>query len=96
MPTFSLHQIELNLYLIPNLEEKFVYFNDDIFLNSMVKKEDFFIDSLPCDSLQLACITSNRYNDIFPHIILNNNSVINEMFTKNELKKRRCLVRNIQ
>lgn len=87
LPTFSSHPIELNLHLIPDLADKFVYFNDDVFLNSMVQKEDFFINSFPCDSLQLTPIISERYNDIFPHILLNNNSIINEMFTKNELRK---------
>lgn len=42
LPTFSSHVIELNLHRIPDLTEKFVYFNDDMFLNDYVKPEDFF------------------------------------------------------
>lgn len=50
LPTFSSHPIELNLHRIPDLSERFVYFNDDFFLTAPVQPEDFFVDSLPCDS----------------------------------------------
>lgn len=33
LPTFSSHVIELNLHKIPGLSERFVYFNDDTFIN---------------------------------------------------------------
>ena len=32
LPTFSSHPIELNLHRISELESKFVYFNDDMFI----------------------------------------------------------------
>ena len=48
LPTFSSHPIELNIHRIDGLSEKFVYFNDDMFLNAPVKPEDFFVDGLPC------------------------------------------------
>lgn len=87
LPTFSSHPIELNMHLIPNLEEHFVYFNDDVFLNSPVKEADFFVNGLPCDKLVLTSIISSNYYDWFPHIILNNNAVINQMFSKEDLKR---------
>ena len=49
LPTFSSHTIELNLHRIIDLSEKFVYFNDDMFLNDYVSPSDFFIGGLPCD-----------------------------------------------
>lgn len=52
LPTFSSHPIELNLHRIKGLGEQFVYFNDDFFLTSPVKPEDFFIDGLPCDCIE--------------------------------------------
>ncbi len=54
LPTFSSHPIELNLHRIEGLEEKFVYFNDDMFLNAPVKPEDFFFDNLPCATAALS------------------------------------------
>ena len=48
LPTFSSHTIELNLFRIEGLSDRFVYFNDDMFLNAPVKPEDFFRKGLPC------------------------------------------------
>ena len=49
LPTFSSHTIELNLHRIAGLSEKFVYFNDDMFLLHPVAPERFFRNGLPCD-----------------------------------------------
>lgn len=45
LPTFNSHSIELNLHLIPGLSQKFLYFNDDVFLGKAVLPEDFIIAS---------------------------------------------------
>ncbi|MBW8010751.1 MAG: hypothetical protein FVQ83_05830 [Chloroflexi bacterium] len=45
LPTFNSHSIELNLHRIPGLSQKFLYFNDDIFLGRAVLPEDFIIAS---------------------------------------------------
>lgn len=42
LPTFSSHSIETVLHKIPNLSERFLYFNDDFFLCNPVKLEQFF------------------------------------------------------
>jgi len=42
LPTFNSHAIETFLHHIPDLSEKFIYFNDDFFLSSPVRPEDFF------------------------------------------------------
>ena len=49
LPTFCSRTIELNMHRIEGLSEHFVYFNDDMFLNSAVSPEDYFKDGLPCD-----------------------------------------------
>lgn len=49
LPTFSSHPIELNLHRIDGLEDKFVYFNDDMYVVAPVKPMDFFKDGLPRD-----------------------------------------------
>ena len=53
LPTFSSHPIELNIHRIDGLAEKFVYFNDDVFLNAPVKPKDFFMGGLPCETAGL-------------------------------------------
>ncbi|RWR35977.1 sugar phosphotransferase, partial [Pediococcus acidilactici] len=56
-PVFNSNAIELNLYKIKNLEEHFVYFNDDMFLNRPVKPTDFFSKKgLPKDTAGLNAI----------------------------------------
>lgn len=44
LPTFNSMSIEANLCFIPELSEKFVYFNDDCFINSPIKPY-FFIEN---------------------------------------------------
>ena len=45
LPTFNSHAIEANLHRIPNLSEKFIYFNDDVFLGAPVNISDFFTEN---------------------------------------------------
>jgi hypothetical protein len=42
LPTFNSHAIETALHRIPGLSEHFIYFNDDVFCTSPVRKIDFF------------------------------------------------------
>lgn len=80
LPTFSSHTIELNLHRIENLSETFIYSNDDtIFLDKM-NKEDYFIDSLPCDYVHIRPVTESN-SKYFKHILLNNLSIINKHFS---------------
>lgn len=50
LPTFNSNTILLNLFRIKDLSEKFVIFNDDMFLNDYVQPEDFFKNNLPRDN----------------------------------------------
>lgn len=45
LPTFNSQSIESNLHRIPNLTEKFIYLNDDVFFTKELTKEDFFTDT---------------------------------------------------
>lgn len=49
LPTFSSHVIELNLHRIQGLSERFVYFNDDMFLLRDVTPDVFFKNRKPRD-----------------------------------------------
>ena len=50
LPTFSSRTIDMNYHRIKDLSEKFVYFNDDMFLVKPVTEEDFFRNDLPCET----------------------------------------------
>lgn len=47
LPTFNSRSIESLLHRIPNLSERFVYFNDDVFLIRPTKMSDFFDGNIP-------------------------------------------------
>lgn len=75
LPLFNSNAIEWNIDKIPNLKERFVYFNDDTLINRPLNKEDFFYNGNPKDF--------RLYTDIVPteefnHIVLNNGILINK------------------
>lgn len=78
LPTFSAHPIELNLWRIEGLSERFVYFNDDTFLTAPMTEDDFFHDGLPRCCAVLNPPTANIHG-IGP-IIMNDLGVIAEHF----------------
>lgn len=47
LPTFNTNTIELWLHRIPGLSECFLNFNDDVFLLSPCREEDFFVRGRP-------------------------------------------------
>ncbi|MBD5476031.1 MAG: capsule biosynthesis protein CapG [Lachnospiraceae bacterium] len=49
LPTFNSAAIEVNMHKIKGLSDKFVYFNDDMFIISPVNKSDFFVHNKPVD-----------------------------------------------
>lgn len=55
LPTFSSCAIELNLHKIKGLSEHFVYFNDDVFINSPISPSYYFKKGLPCDCNKETC-----------------------------------------
>lgn len=82
LPTFNSNAIELNLHRINGLSEKFVYFNDDVFIIKPVKSGFFFINDIPCDSAVLTAVQPTKR--IIDHVIFNNMKVINENFGKSK------------
>lgn len=102
LPVFSVNPIEINLHKIPGLAERFVYFNDDLFLINKSNPQDFFYKGLPNDSGVLTAYDGTG----FSRIQLNNTSIINNYFNKEmviknnfagwfNLRYRKELVRNI-
>ena len=85
LPTFSSNAIELNIHRIPGLAEHFLYFNDDMYLNSPTVPEDFFVDGLPVDTAVLHNVTISDTVSFMPYLALNNLGIINENFTKRDV-----------
>ena len=75
LPTFHSDTIELNLHRIPDLSERFVLFNDDMYLLRPCRPEDFFRNGLPVLACDLAiprwlgCSTASR-------IVVNNGGIL--------------------
>lgn len=90
LPTFSSQPIELNLHRINGLAERFVYFNDDMFLLRPVKRELFFAgkDCLPTDFAITSTISTTTKEDMMPFIKLNCVTILNGHFDKKEQMKK--------
>lgn len=78
LPTFSANPIELNLHRIEGLAEKFVFFNDDMFLIAPVNEEDFFANGLPRGYAVLNPPTADRRG--IGNIIMNDLGIIADHF----------------
>lgn len=88
LPTFNSMTIELNLHRIPGLSEHFVYFNDDMHLNSPVTPEDFFVDGLPCETAVMSTLNPVSVCDAHVHTICNVMGIINSRFSKKAVLKK--------
>ena len=82
LPTFNSHTIELNLHRIEGLAERFLYLNDDCFINRPVSPEFFFRGGLPCDTFALRVIHFFTRSNAM--IYANNLRVINDHFSARE------------
>ena len=65
LPTFSSPAIEANIHRIPGLSNRFVYFNDDVFLGAPTMPDDFFtsIGQKVCVCVSFIAV---RYSPSFP------------------------------
>lgn len=89
LPTFNSNAIELNVNKITGLAENFVLFNDDTFINSSVKPEDFFKNNLPRDVYVESPIISTKGS--VAHAMVNDMQVINSNFSKSKFYKKNFL-----
>lgn len=90
LPTFNSNVIELNLDRIEGLSEYFVNFNDDFFLNSMTKPDDFFIDGLP--RLQMMYMPIQAVEK-FSSVLFNNTLILNQLNKENlQIFNKKCIL----
>ena len=86
LPTFNSCAIELHMHKIEGLSEHFVYFNDDIFINSPVDPSYFFRNGLPCDTNKETCfnvpiyVPGERFGTWMS--VLSNIGIINRHFNR--------------
>ncbi|EJA7360947.1 MULTISPECIES: Stealth CR1 domain-containing protein [Vibrio] len=86
LPTFNSSAIEINIVNIPELAEKFIYFNDDFLVLKKTNEDRFFIENKPVDFLRLdwpkdnPIIKYKHRRSEWQSMILNNLRLINEEF----------------
>lgn len=85
LPTFNSNVIELNLFRIKELSNKFILFNDDMFVLDKMLPSDFF-DGEKIKSLHI--YSSIIPTENFSHILLNNLIIINSLFSKRKSLKK--------
>lgn len=84
LPLFNSCAIESNFSNIKGLSEKFIYFNDDMFLNSEVKESDFFVDNLPVDNKVIKPLWRTGKNSTY--INYNCAKIVSDKFGKEKCK----------
>lgn len=85
LPTFNSNVIEIFFNRIPKLSEKFVYFNDDVFVLNKIDKTYFFENNLPKDALVFNAVSVNSKNSIIEHTVLNNLEILSKYFDKKDV-----------
>jgi len=87
LPTFNSNAIEMYIHKIDGLSEKFIYFNDDVFLGKKVKPTQFFVKGKPKDSFVFNALSACG-NRTLNGIISNNLELISQKFNKKEVIKK--------
>lgn len=85
LPTFNSRVIELNLHRIDALSERFVYFNDDLFLLRSLDRELFFKGGLPRDFAGLRAARLHSRKTSAPPM---NAMVINDHFMQRDVLRK--------
>ena len=76
LPTFNSNVIEFFFHKIKGLSEKFVYFNDDMFLIGPVSSNRFFKKDQPCDMAVMNHLSSGMFGcSLFLAVDLINRSI---------------------
>lgn len=84
LPTFNSNTIELCIPRIEGLAERFVLFNDDMFLTRPCPEETFFRRGLPCDTARLSVVRPSSVG----HIVLNDLELVNARWNARAVLRR--------
>lgn len=88
LPTFNSRTIDFHLHKIKGISDKFIYFNDDMFLTNYTEPSDFFKKDVPCDCLSERPICASGRNEIFGHTSLNNMELMALHFKRQDVLKK--------
>lgn len=84
LPCFNSSAIEINIHKIPELSDKFVYFNDDMFLINHVSPKDFFVHGKPvtfgCLGKRLS--EERKKEDTYFGMLATNGEVVSKLYDK--------------
>lgn len=93
-PAFSANPIELNLHRIGGLSERFVYFNDDMFLLKKLPEEYFFKKGLPCDSAVMNPVPTDTIAVNGNHIRIFTYFLNDTEYLNRDFKVHACIMQN--
>ena len=89
LPTFNAAAIGANVFRIKGLSERFILFNDDIFILQPTTPEDFFKNGLPNSALLEDFLPINGHSDLnYIYSNVNTLEVLNRHFDKKEFIKK--------
>ena len=84
LPTFNTNVIEWNLHRIEGLSERFIYFNDDMYLCDYVGEHDYFDGKRIKEAFIMMAI---QPVDQFSQFLFNNTRILNKYFNKKKIVK---------
>lgn len=87
LPIFNSNPIELNIHRIKDLSDKFVLFNDDMFVLQRLSPEFFFRNGSPCDRAIFNALIPNGEDLYF--FRSNDMALVNRFFDKRTCVKKR-------
>lgn len=79
LPTYNANTIEMNIHRIDSLSERFVYFNDDVFLLKPLKEDFFFKFGNPVLDTNLRYSSWVGYNN-WSRLMFNDYCIVNNSF----------------
>ena len=88
LPTFNIGAIEMALGNIAGLSEKFVYFNDDLFMIKPTSEERFFVRDLPKDFFHVGTL---YHDQLFSHQIHELMTLVSRTFRTKDVFTRRMI-----
>lgn len=91
LPTFNTNVIHYYLNQIAGLAEKFIVFDDDIYVLKPVKPTDFFVGNKIREEYSETVNYIPKRNDTFPHEMMNNLICINGHYNKREFYRKNLL-----
>ena len=88
LPTFNANTIEMNMHRIPGLAERFIYFNDDMFLLRPMAETAFFQDGLPGAQATEIPLGFVGETQVWQFLAANDLGIINKYFSKQKAERR--------